>query len=530
MLIITLLLIFQFGTVFSQDTNSENDPLDWWKSKNTPFSPSVNFEQAYTFIQQKKLKAYSTTIAVLDTDLDIEHTKILNVVWKNANEIPNDNVDNDKNGYVDDIHGWNFIASEKDKVSLDYTLMEKTRILREFTEEELDELYRNKKISFSYNEVKESYENTVNSLTEKIDLYESVEEDYTNSISILKRKFDVDSITFESLKELKPSEDLDVNKSISYVQAMKLRNFPDYNNFLDYLEFKKKSLNICMNLNYDDRALIGDNLKNSHYDNYGSQFVNKKSHKISHGTEVTGIIIEGLDELLKSEDKLLSVLPVVITAIGDPTDKDTALAIRYAADNGAKVINLSQTKTFSISDSLVDQALKYAEEKDVLIVKSAGNENLDLDISIRYPNDSNSDNKEIVDNVIVVGAIKSKINNKLKSKSSNYGKTNVDIFAPSTKIKTYTPNNGYITDSGGTSYAAPVVASVAVLIRSYFPKLSAKQVKQILMESGTSYDVEVEIILEDKSKKMIPFSELSKSGKVVNAYNALLLAEKVSKN
>ena len=306
---------------------------------------------------------------------------------------------------------------------------------------------------------------------------------------------------------------------------------------MSYLNYKRNSLEICMNLRYDNRVLIGDDPKNFSDYGYGSSSLGDplKTAALSHGTKVSGVLASTVKALgdsikldaLSGKNYPLQILPVVISSIGDPMDKDLYLGIRYAISHGVKIINLSQSKQFSLNDSLIDQAFNYAREHDVLIVKSAGNNHMNLDDHYRFPDSFDNKNGKYFDNVITVSATEEKINSKLKSKSANYGKNTVDLFAPGAEIKTLLPNNK-LTFSGGTSYAAPIVASVAALIRSYYPSLKASQVKDILMKSVTSFDTNVEIVQEDGTKKMVPFSELSKSGGVVNAYNAMRMAEKMA--
>jgi len=527
--ILRFLFLITLGTQIAicQDVNTlDTGKLGWWVKKNTDTQPSVDIEGAYNYIQSKGLKARAvTTIAILDTDIDIEHKDLANNIWKNNNETPNNQLDNDKNGYVNDVYGWNFIGNKIDGTSLDYTLMEETRILRKYTKEELNKLYSKKKILYTYEQVKQSYDDIVVSLKNKIKPYEDAEAGYVWAMDTLKNTFNKESFTIDELNNL-TSKDTIVQQSIDYVKALYNDGY-EYEKFMTYLDFKRKSLEVCMNLEYDNRELIGDDISNYKDNQYGSPYIAKNVSNIDHGTKVAGVLgllYNKLNEL--SDKKHFYIMPLVITGIGDPTDKDTALAIRYAVDNGAKVINVSQTKSFSINDKLVDKALSYAEKKDVLIIKSAGNEGIHLDENIRFPNDTNHKGEEIVDNVIIVGAV-TKVSQRSKKsvlyKNSSYGKNNVDIYAPGSRINTLIPDNKY-KRSSGTSYAAPIVTGIASLIRSYFPSLTAREVKQILMDSGTPYDVEVEF---EEEKKRILFSELSKSGKVINAYNALLMAEKV---
>ena len=212
-------------------------------------------------------------------------------------------------------------------------------------------------------------------------------------------------------------------------------------------------------------------------------------------------------------------------ADGDEYDKDIALAIRYAVDNGAKVLNTSFGKYYSPHADWVYEAIKYAASKDVLIVNAAGNDGLDLDTVNIYPNDQFDNGSEMADSFLTVGALNYKYGGEMVANFSNYGKTNVDVFAPGVKIWSTTPLNTY-EFLQGTSMAAPEVAGVAAMIRSYYPGLSAKQVKQILMDSGLS--INTQVVLGGESSNTESFSNISKSGKMVNMYNALIMADKIA--
>ena len=219
--------------------------------------------------------------------------------------------------------------------------------------------------------------------------------------------------------------------------------------------------------------------------------------------------------------KLMSVRAV---PDGDERDKDVALAIRYAVDNGAKVVNMSFGKSYSPNRHWVMDAIKYAEKHDVLLVHAAGNSSEDIDVSDNWPNDSFDKINEVADNVLTIGAMSVNYNEKLPASFTNYGQKNVDVFAPGVQIYSTVPKNEYAKFSG-TSMASPEVAGVATLVRSYYPQLSASQVKHIIMNSGTKLDLEV--LVPGKKDEKVNFSTLSISGKVANAYNALVLADKM---
>jgi len=210
---------------------------------------------------------------------------------------------------------------------------------------------------------------------------------------------------------------------------------------------------------------------------------------------------------------------------GDEYDKDIALAIRYAVDNGAKIINGSFGKSYSTHSQWVHDAIKYAEQNDVLFVHAAGNDSKNIDTNENYPND-NVNGAEIATNYITVGALDAKYGSNVVASFSNYGKSNVDVFAPGGGVYSTMPENEY-KEQGGTSMAAPAVAGVAALIRSYYPKLKAAQVKQIILDSGLP--LKAKVVVGGDPSNVKPFADISKSGKAVNAYNALVMAQQLSK-
>jgi len=253
-----------------------------------------------------------------------------------------------------------------------------------------------------------------------------------------------------------------------------------------------------------------------------------KKEGIDHGTHVSGIIAAERNNGKGINGVAQNVKIMAIRAVpdGDEYDKDIALAIRYATDNGAKIINTSFGKSYSTHPEWVWDAIKYAAEKDVLIVNAAGNSGEDLDVETSYPNDQKNNGEEISNNFLTVGALNYQYGPNLVAEFSNYGKSNVDVFAPGVKIWSTMPNNKY-DYSQGTSMASPAVAGIAALIRSYYPTLKAAQVKQIIMDSGIP--VKTQVVVPEKPAEVKDFSALSKSGKIVNLYNALILAAKTTK-
>jgi cell wall-associated protease len=241
---------------------------------------------------------------------------------------------------------------------------------------------------------------------------------------------------------------------------------------------------------------------------------------------VAGIIAAQRGNGIGMDGVAQNVEIMVVRAVpdGDEYDKDVALAIRYAVDNGAKVINTSFGKGYSQNPEWVWDAIKYAGKKDVLIVNAAGNDGLDLDITTSYPNDQNGTGAEMSDNFITIGALNYKYGEEMVATFSNYGATSVDLFSPGVKIWSTTPLDTY-EYLQGTSMASPNVAGVAAMIRSYYPKLSAKQVKQVLMDSGLHTSTPV--IVGGEESNIQPFDAISKSGNTANLYNALIMASKM---
>ena len=288
-----------------------------------------------------------------------------------------------------------------------------------------------------------------------------------------------------------------------------------------------------LNKEFNPRAILNDNPDDINDRIYGNNnVVGPTADGALHGTHVAGIIAAvrhnkiGIDGVADH----VRILPVRAVPDGDEYDKDVALALRYAIDNGAKVINTSFGKDFSPHKQWVYDALKYAAEKDVLIVNAAGNDTKNIDTQLSFPDD-NINGEEFTDTMITIGALNFEYNENLVASFSNYGKNNVDLFSPGVQIYATVPENKY-KFLDGTSMAAPEVAGVAALIRSYFPNLKAREVKQILMESGVTPTIK-EVLIgeenEEKEPKLVPFANLSKSGKIVNAYNAIILAAKRSK-
>jgi len=370
--------------------------------------------------------------------------------------------------------------------------------------------------------VKKDFDKRVGEATKNYDYYTSIEKMLKDSDEFTRKKLNKTDYTLEDLNSL-PAEDqnpllMRVIQSGGTVQGA-------IDQLQGGLNYYGSQVNKLYNLDFSGR-ITGDDPYDINDVPYGNAFVIGSKDDELHGTHVSGIILatrdngKGMNGVAKNA-KLLAVRTV---PDGDEYDKDVALALRYAVDNGAKVINMSFGKSYSPNPEWVYDAIKYAASKDVLLVHAAGNDHKNIDKSDNFPNDAEDKIKEYADNVITIGAMTRNYDEDLVASFSNYGKMNVDLFAPGLEIYSTVPKDEY-QSLQGTSMAAPEVAGVAALIRSYYPQLSASQVKHILMNSGIKVDLEVK--LPGGNGKKVPFSELSVSGRVLNAYNALVMADKM---
>ncbi|MCV9930459.1 S8 family peptidase [Flavobacterium sp. LS1R49] len=510
--------------------------------------PGISLDKWYG--QNKKKYKRNVIIAVLDTQIDINHEDLQGQIWKNDKEIPNNGIDDDHNGYIDDVNGWSFIGAKSGSHAV-WGNSEYVRLIRE-----LDSKFYGKnedQISFQelsnykeyqraikvYEKENISYGRWLSSLNHSILVYPIIKdtlkhffpkEDYTYpQLDSMYKKYKINDKTYRQMRE---SNDKDL-AALIYYMMINIRNDEKTLEVIKKNQAELDSIvNRNLNKNFNDRAIIGDN-PNILEKGYGSSNVSISKKGIKniqgHCTKVAGIIGANRSNNIgvKGFSNNIKIMPLNISYSGDENDKDIAMAIYYAVDNGAKVINMSFGKEFSVHQQWVSDAFKYAENQDVLLVHGSGNEGFNVDENPYYPSDNNFDGTaEICNNFINVGSNSVRLDGTFVSSFSNYGKQNVDLFAPGEQIYTTIIGSAYKSDSG-TSLAAPMVSGTAALIWSYYPNLTVQEVKQIIMDSGTAYDLEV-IVPGTKDKK-VPFSELSKSGKVLNLYNAMQLAEKVSK-
>ena len=475
--------------------------------------PGMSVDLAYTEILDKR-KGKKIIVGIIDSGVDIEHEDLKNVIWTNANEIPDNNIDDDQNGYIDDIHGWNFLGKSI------YENLELVRIVKKG--DDGSEVYKN---------AKSAYDEKYNEALQSKVRYEQILQMVNTSDAILKKELGRETYTKEALDAIK-SDNQKVQQAVGAMRYMFSfeDNIPKLKKQLrEGITYFAEQLNYHLNIEFDGRDVVGDDPDDFNDKNYGNNnVIGPKKEEAEHGTHVAGIIAAERDNNIGMNGVAKNVELMVLRAVpnGDEYDKDIALAIRYAVDNGAKVINTSFGKYYSPHPNWVWDAIKYAAANDVLIVNASGNESDNLDETAVYPNDAIENGPEIAENFLTVSALNFEYDNNLVANFSNYGKYNVDVFAPGVKIWATTPNNTY-EFLQGTSMASPAVAGVAALLRSYFPELSATEVKHIIMKSGLP--AENNVTLPGDSSAEDTFANLSKSGKMVNLYNALILADSVSR-
>jgi subtilisin family serine protease len=264
---------------------------------------------------------------------------------------------------------------------------------------------------------------------------------------------------------------------------------------------------------------VGDNPADLSERVYGSADV--MGPDATHGTHVAGIIAAargngvGVDGIAPR----VQIMAVRVVPDGDEHDKDVANGIRYAVDNGAQIINMSFGKAFSPHKSAVDEAVKYAESKGVLLIHAAGNDGEDLGENPSFPTRAYEGGGSAA-NWIEVGASSWKVDS-LATTFSNYGRGQVDLFAPGLDILSTVPGGGFERQDG-TSMAAPVVTGVAALLMAYFPDLKAADVKRILLASVSPFGDRN--VARPGNGPAVRFGELSATGGVVNAFSAIRMA------
>ena len=537
-LFITLLIalaFFPFQSAFTDEPFSSVDSihdkvLNWYNlDPATDNIQGAAVDRTYNEILLTRVPRKKIVVAVIDGGVDIHHSDLSEKIWKNEDEIPDNHLDDDHNGYIDDLYGWNFLGNPAGE-NVHYENYEYVRIYKKY-----DSLYRDIN---SIHELPPAGQNDFKYyLASRRKYQEELKkaEEEKEYIDFFENAFDEAAVTVKTYlgKDTLSRSDLDtlVTGNDSVQNAVTILTY-FYSNDLtpeairDYRKHNDDLLNKKLNPEMNYRAILSDDPADILDTDYGNNDVAGPAPE--HGTFVSGIIAaarnngEGINGIAdNTEIMVLRAVPD-----GDEYDKDIALAIRYAVDNGANIINMSFGKSFSPDKKFVDEALRYAEKNNVLVVHSAGNDASNIDKTVQYPSRAFIDGT-VAPNFITVGATAENRDDFFVADFSNYGRKNVDLFAPGVDMVSLYPENKYNSGSG-TSFSGPVVSGVAALVWSYYPELKASEIKDILLQSVTRYEkLKVHYPTDEgKKNKMVKFKRLSLSGGTVNAYNAMLLAEK----
>ncbi|WP_082116005.1 S8 family peptidase [Hymenobacter terrenus] len=494
--------------------------------------PGVGATRTYTELL-KSLTPTPVVVAVIDSGIDTTHVDLKPVLWTNTKEIPGNGIDDDKNGYVDDVHGWNFLGGP-DGRNINAETLEMTRIVaagrKRFKGKTAATVKATDKAAFAlYQKAEKSYAARLKEETERNQQVESMVGPLTMMVNNMKQALGTEKLDTTTLRNAK-TDDPNMKRAVAgMLEMMNQTGATDADALLKELEDGAKQersmLENSLNLDFNPRAdIVKDNPEDMTQRFYGNNDI--QGPDPLHGTHVSGIIAAVRDNNLGVQG--IAADPVRIMTIravpdGDERDKDVANAIRYAVDNGAQIINMSFGKEFSPQRPAVEAAFKYAASKNVLLVHAAGNENNNLDVSDNYPA-SFYLNKAPVPNLLTVGASGPKDNANLTANFSNYSKKAVDVFAPGVGILSTLPGSTFGNESG-TSMASPVTAGVAAVLKSYFPKLNATDLKRIIMQSARVHHTKVKVPGTDKEAD---FSTLSVTGGVVDMYEAVKLAQKAT--
>ena len=517
-------LFFLLG--LSQHNLAQSLPVQWHHlDPQTDSVMGISTDRAYRELLTGR-KPTPIIIADMGT-VDINHEDLKRVIWTNPKEIAGNGKDDDGNGYADDLHGWNFVGNPSGE-TLPHDTFEETRLVAKlqplYDGKARDAVPAAKQAEFElYKQAKASFDRKVGEFGSRYQNLLRTQTQLTAAIATLKKSFTLTRLD-SALLHHPPTTDTTLLRLANLLyRPMAAMGYADADDALTGLnEAVKKTKNAVeygLNLHYDARSVVGDNPADLTERRYGNADVVGTSNR--HGTHTTGIMAADRqnDAGVRGIADAVRVMAVSMAADGDERDKNVANGIRYAVDNGAKVINMSFGKEFSPDRQVVDAAIRYAETKGVLLVHSAGNSHFNVDSVASFPAATYPDGTEMM-NMITVGASSRLNNRELVAVFSNYGKNSVDVFAPGVAILSTVPNNGY-EPSSGTSMAGPVVAGVAAVLKSYFPKLTPQQIKRIIVASARPIHT---MVYKPGTKTLVDFTSLSKSGGIVNLYEAVKLA------
>jgi len=488
----------------------------------------VSVDKAYKELLKGKTSKKTIIVAVIDGGVDTLHADLKGKIWKNIHEIPGNGIDDDNNGYVDDVFGWNFLGSKG--YNLNVENLECTRILKK-----LKPIFKNVKSQDVvaadqmadyklYLACTQKYNEEYKTNQSELKGIEKFESNLNDAETHIKEYLKKDKITEEDLKGI-TTTDAKISAYKDFLTKVYKQGIT-----AEVLKSAKEQsetyLDKYLNFDFNPRDSVGDDPENISDTKYGNNDV--EGTHADHGTLCAGIIAANRDNGIGINGIATDVKIMALRVVpdGDERDKDIALAIRYAVDNGAKIISMSFGKAFSPQKKFVDDAIKYAETRNVLLIHAAGNDGMNNDSTEHYPSKNFLDGT-VSKNMINVGASNLKLDKTYPAFFSNYGQS-VDLFAPGMNIVSTVPGSHY-DKANGTSFSCPIVSGVAALVWSYYPELSALQLKDVLLSSVTS-QAKLKVNLPDKEsdvKKVVAFSTLCSTAGTVNAYKALKAADKL---
>ncbi|HMO63086.1 MAG TPA: S8 family peptidase [Ferruginibacter sp.] len=487
----------------------------------------ISLHKAYDFIKTKKLQPRKVVVAVIDSGIDTAHEDLKPILWINKKEIPGNGIDDDNNGYIDDVHGWNFVGG-RDGRNVKENSLEAVRLYHKFKskygavppDENAVKPEQKEEIEL-YKKVQQKLLGDINPA--EIFLYKRLLTTFKKGDSTIQRELDKEEYTCADLETYYPTNK-DAKKSKKLLQELCVANKGDEISNKELVEHLQKDISKADALDVAPRDFRKEIVQDDENDINDRYYGNNDlmAATATHGTHCSGIIaaVRNNDIGIQGIADNVSIMMVRAVPDGDEHDKDVANSIRYAVDNGAQIISMSFGKGFSPQKHWVDDAVRYAESKGVLLIHAAGNDSKNTDSTENYPCAKYLDGK-IATNWIEVGASGDLANGGYTAYFSNYGKKTVDVFAPGVNIYSTLPGGNKYGNESGTSMACPVVAGTAALIWGYYPSLSASQVKYVIEKSVQAPDMEVKIPGTDKTA---PMSDLCKTGGIINAYRAVKLA------
>jgi subtilisin family serine protease len=516
------------AAAFSQNAKSVL-PKNWYlQDKESTGIYGISLDKAYDFVNAKKIKSKQVLVAVIDSGIDTLHEDLKPILWTNPKEIPANGIDDDKNGYVDDVHGWNFLGG-KDGRNVKEDSYEAARLYNKFklkfNKASIDTASLTAGEKDEYELFKKAEQVIVGNINpQEISFMKKLLPGFLKGDAVIAK--DLGKVEYNCTDlEKYTSTDSDAKRTRAFlIQLCKGNGSDDITNkqIIDEFEGQIRKADAAENAPVEYRKeIVKDNEEDINDRYYGNNDVMASTP--FHGTHCSGIIgavrnngkgIEGIADNVR-------IMMVRAVPDGDEHDKDIALAIRYATDNGAQIISMSFGKDFSPNKDWVDDAVKYAESKGVLLVHAAGNDSKNVDSADNFPSNLYRGGKERATNWITVGASGDPKNGGLTARFSNYGKKEVDVFAPGVLIYSTIPGGNVYGNASGTSMACPVVAGTAAFILGYYPNLTAQQLKYVIEKSAQAPDTEVAIPGTDE---MTSLGDISKSGGLLNAYSAIKLA------